>query len=328
MLRRLTACLLALLLLGAASAQAAMPDDLAILSQWDERFLDRDFYYNNNHFRFGGCGPASVTNALIAVLGVTDQDLAGGIERDVLYMLTNRRPAQSGIILSNLSYLGTFGTSSELDGRYPSLSQAVQEYGGRFLYTDGKVTPETLAEVLPTINGRKTLYHGTLAHENRWANLCGMVRVLAENDYEDAVIVLGRLGAGTSTTQGPFRSGSAGHYLGLYLSVREFREEGVFYVLDSLPRALAGEDYAPNTPPYMLPYDFVGPQKYSTSLEEFSLNFSVERVQTTIVRVRPSGQARVAMKFTSDPIGILQPYLERLLVFFSTSPIFISLPEK
>ena len=331
MLRRLTACLLALLMLAAVPAHAAEVADLAILSQWDERFFEQDFMYTGNHFRFSGCGPASVANALIAVLDVTDHDAATAIARDVLYLLTRDQPNRTRMQINHLSYLNFTDPAQIADPRYPALNQALRDFGGLILYSEKNVTAATLSDTLAKLNGRKALYHGTLPNSDRWARICGMIRVLLDSGREDAMIVLAFQGAGTETTMGPFRSGTAGHYLSVCVPLREFCETGAFYVLDSLPRVLDGEDYAPNQLPYMLKYDFAGPQTYFGSLRDFNEFFAVDRIKNTIVRVRPIGEALQAFNAAAEDeraMDRLEAYLEKYVPFYNTSHILLSLPEK
>lgn len=334
MLRRLTACLMALLMLAAVPARAAETADLAILSQWDERLFDQDFQYDGNHFRFNGCGPASVANALVAAMGITDGDTAVGITRDLMRVLTKNRPNKTKMQIAHLSYLD-FPDPSRIaaDELYPTLHQSLRDFGGPILYAGGNVKAKTLEDTLTLLGGRKALYHGTLSGNDRWASLIAMARVLLDNGYEDTAIVVGYLGAGTAKTKGPFRSGTAGHYLGIYIPVKEFSETGVFYVLDSLPRALDGEAYGSNGEPFMLKYDFTGSQRYFGSLEEFKQYFAVDRVKQTIVRARPIGEALEALNTPGEdenelPVERLLPYLDKHMVFFGTSHIFLPLSEQ
>lgn len=331
MLRRLTACVLALLMLAAVPARAAEIADLAVVSQWDERFFGKEYMYGGNHFRFSGCGPASVANALIAVLGVTDDDTATGLTRDVLYLLTRYQPNKHRMQIRALNYLNFTDPAQIADPLYPTLNRLLQDYNGLILYSDQPITTAELEKYVYRLNGHKALFHSALSKTNRWAQICAMARVLLDNGYEDADIVIAFQGAGTVKTRGPFRSGTSGHYLSVYIPLREFVEEGAFYVLDSMPRALDGEDYAPNQLPYMLKYDFAGSQLYYGSLREFNERFTVERVKNTIVRVRPIGEALAAFNAAGEDerdIDLLEPYLEEYAVFVNTSHIMFSLPEK
>lgn len=330
MLRRLVACLLAIMCLTGATALAAGPYDLAILSQWDERFYDNDFYYNDNQFRFGGCGPASVTNALVAVLDVTDQDLAAGMERDVMYLLTDHRPAHNTINIARLSYLNSADGPLALDPRYPSLNQALLEYNGRFIYDGLNVTAVDIEEALGYLDGSKALYHGTMAKSNFWPGLVEIVDLLMSCGYQNSLIVVGFLSAGTETTAGPFRSGTAGHYLSLYIHVQEFAQAGTFYVLDSFPRALEDEPCGTRDATYNYTYDFVNTSSRPSALAAFTENFELERIQPTVLRVLPTGEARDALRHHADdeqPIDALLPYLDNIVKFYNSPHIFIVLHE-
>lgn len=330
MLRRLTACLTAfLLLLAAAPVHAAEVDELAILSQWDERLYDSAFRYNNNYFRFGGCFPASAANGVIAALGVTDQDQAAGIFRDVLYLLTNNSPARQKVQIGRFSYLNIAPGELPENERYSTLNQTLQDFGGLIRYADTYMNAERLGQALAEIGGQKALLHGSLTRDGLWPNLCAMVETLIDAGHEDAVMVVASIGAGTASTRAPFRSGTSGHYLCLYLPVKSFSETGVFYVLDSMPRALEGEPYAPEML-YKFTYDFIGRQNYSTSLDDFNALFAVSRVLPTIVRVDPINEALDAVNAAQGgdvlPSSALMTYLDQVVTFFGTSHIFFTLP--
>lgn len=329
MLRRLTACLMASLILFSALPAHADVEDLAILSQWDERFFGAEFRYSDIYFRFGGCGPASVANSLIAALGVTDQDLAAGILYDLLYLLTQNKPVSNKVQVAHLSCLQSVnGQLPALDERYPALNQALADFGGLFLYDDGLLTPEKLETVLPELDGRKAIYHGSLTSKNRWHALYGLVEALINSGHQDATIVVGFIGGGTTGTSAPFRSGKAGHYISLYFPVESFSRTGVFYVLDSQPRSLFDEPYGDDTP-FLRPYDFVGKQNLSTSLDRFNQHFEVERVLPTILRVSPKGPALDALDAAGQgelPLSALLPALNDYILFYGMAHIFISFP--
>ena len=334
--RRFFALFAALLvLLTAIPASAADISDLAILSQWDERFFDSSFRYSNNYFRFGGCGPASAANGVIAALGVTDQDLAAEVLRDVMNLLTKFSPVKNKIQITRLDYLDY--TRSQLaagagDAQYPALNRALRDFGGSIHYLEGSVNAKTLAPLLPESGDGPVIFHGNFNGNDRWANLREVIQLLMDAGYEDARFVLSVLGAGTEVTKSPFRSGTAGHYLCVCIDMKSFCETGEIYVLDSLPRALAGEEFGPDMEPYHLQYDFLKRQKYSTSLEEFNALFTVERVQPTIVRAMPIGEALDAVHAATGtdtmPLDALMPYLNQVMQFHGSSHIFVVFPER
>lgn len=333
MLRRLTAFLTALLLLSAPLARAAEIGDLAILSQWDERFQTNDYRYNNNYFRFGGCGPASVANGLIAALDVTDQELAAGILYDALRVVANIPPSRNRMQINRLRYLNF--TAEQISAgavQHPSLSAALQAFGGSIRYHEGYLTPEKLEQFLAGLNGEKAILHGSLTGTDRWAVLCEMIRTLLEAGYDDARLVVSYLGAGTEDNQSPFRSGTAGHYLSICVPLDTFCETGSFFVLDSMPRALFDEPYGPDEA-YAIQYDFViKVQKPWATLTPFNQLFSVERVQPTIVEVVPKGESSFAVLVAGEKgiptVDAIEPYLSRVVQFHGSSHLFIVLPER
>lgn len=335
MLRRFIVCLMAFTCLFAVSARAAgLPDvaDLPIVSQWDERFQDETFRYGTTYFRFAGCGPASIANGIIAALSVTDQDLAAGLMHDVLLLLTKNQPTKNRVQLAYLSHLSaTRGQLNEPNERYAFLDQAVRDFGGSIVYHPGYVNAKTLPDLLPDPGEGPYVLHGSFTNDNRWIALRELIQALTDAGYEDARIVLSFLGAGTAQTTSPFRSGTAGHYLNVCMSMAEFLQTGEFYVLDSLPRALSGEDYGDGSE-FITAYDFVGRQRYNYSLDNFNALFRVERVTPTIVRVVPTGEAKRNVKSAqqngSIPLDALLPALNLVMQFHGTSHIFITLPEQ
>lgn len=331
MLRRLTAYFLALLCLFSVPAHAADIADLAILSQWDERFQTEEFRYLSSSFRYNGCGPASVANGLIAALDVTDQDLAAGIMRDVLYLLTKSTPKKRKMQIAFIGYLNFNQGIFIADERYPSINQALLDFGGAIRYYDVKINAQTLPDMIPRVGINPVILHGSLADADRWTNLRAIIQTLTDAGYEDARIVLSFLGAGVTSTQAPFRSGTSGHYLSICIPMASFLQTGQFYVLDSLPRALFDEPYGLEET-FLVQYDFVGPQKYMTSLKGFNALFEVERVTPTIVRVVPKDEALQAVESAEEndmiPLDALLPYLNQVMSFYGTSHIFIRLPGR
>lgn len=332
MLRRLTACLMAFLLLLAALPAHAETDmeELATLSQYDDRFNGRDFMYNNNYLRYGGCYPSSVTNALIAALDVTNEDLAMGMLWDVMHLLTNGNPATRQAQLAYLRYLNF--TADEIaagDEQYPALSEALIDFGGPIHYHEGYVEPEHVAAFIEQNGDQRAVFHGSFARSEFWPYLCEMAEVLFATKHWDATIVVAGIGAGTVTTRAPFRSGEAGHYLSLYFPIRDFSANGTFYVLDSFPRALEDEPYGLDQS-YTVTYDFIDKQKYATSLDGFNERFAVTRVLPTIVQVDPINEAyenfNDAINNDEDmPLLALLPHLT-YATFFGTSHIFLIFP--
>ena len=71
-MRRFILIFLIILLLPSAVFCEKGADRLAsldIISQREERFVEKRYFYQDMLFRIAGCKPASVTNALVALLG-------------------------------------------------------------------------------------------------------------------------------------------------------------------------------------------------------------------------------------------------------------------
>ena len=83
-----------------------------------------------------------------------------------------------------------------------------------------------------------------------------------------------RVGAGTSSVDGPLVSGTAGHYITLAIPVDEFLENGTIYLLDSAP-AYGKDCY------YKSRYPFVSNPR---GHREFLNTYGIERVQEDVIR--------------------------------------------
>lgn len=331
MRRRLSLLLLCLLTVFSCAHGEALP---AAISQRDLRFHTGEYRYGDRAFRENGCGPASLTNALLASLHITDEDQAAALLLDMLHLLC--APEDASMVklqLFRLGYLTDLNNAPDRYGTgYPALSETLEAWGGQLTWSQQRMTADDLAELIATPCSSPRLVLGTLSKTDRWRTLCEMADLLDQAGYDDACIVVGHLAAGTEDTQGPFRSGKVGHYVCLSISPGEFCRTSIFDVLDSQPRALDGEAAGANTP-YLRLYGFTGGSSARRDLREFRNGFTVERLQVAMVRITPAGETRDAlMSLLADGDN---PRAQRLdawaallepVMFYGDGCLFLSLP--
>ncbi len=318
-----------------AAVPAARAESLpAAISQRDSRFHTSDYRYGDRVFKENGCGPALLTNALLASLRITDEDQAAALMLDMMRLLC--APEDTSMVKLQLYCLGyltdllhapdRYGTS------YPALGQTLHAWGGELTWTQQRITPEDVSSLLDTSCSAPRLVLGTLSKTDRWRTLCEMADLLERAGYGDARIVVGHLAAGTEDTQGPSRSGKVGHYVCLSIAPGEFCRTSAFEVLDSQPRALDGEEAGAGTP-YKRLYGFTGGSDARYDLRAFRNSFAVERLQPAMVRITPTGETNDALiclladeersreQRLEDWAALLEPVL-----FYGDGCLFLSLP--
>ncbi len=292
---RLFACLLAFLLLTASAASAtglADVEHLMAISQQDSRF--RSLPYHQTNFGSGGCGPSSITNAFLASLGVTDDAIAADVTREMLDLLCYpANPADTAITIGRMARL-----ASEKPGaldRWPAIQQLMTDYPGHVYFTEDRLDVPDVARYAST-PGETLLMIGRLTDNDHWARICQITNMLYYGGYADSAVTLSYLSAGTTGTEGAFRSGKSGHFVTLYIPVREFTEKGNAYLMDSLPRALEGEAFGEGEV-YRDAYDFHSQDASDADMYGFRSSIRPQRVSPTIIRLTPQGDS--LLKFRS-----------------------------
>lgn len=248
---------------------------LDIISQYDNRLQDERYYYKNMFFRIAGCKPASVTNALVALLGTPETatpEVTVEIRNGLVYDRSNK---EASIDLHRLpDYLrNPRDTATELRTMLQSVTSI------SFLSAEMTLqTPEALLnQFLPTEDSHPLLI-SKFYYSSGWSWLADMAAALCEAGHPDARFVLCAAGVGTVDTDGPFNLGQSGHYATIYFQADEFYHNGTFYLLDSYPRALAGEIYGYREH-YPIRYPFVEKPKSA-----FSNTYAPTRVSDTVVQ--------------------------------------------
>lgn len=313
---------LCLLLLAALPAHGEELATLDILSQYDSRLANHTYTYDQHRFSARGCMPASITNALLAVFGQETDSL--GLLLEVMTLLAPyHRPKLYPISVNGLSYL----LDNEQDARYPILNGLLEKapcvlHLEKLLCQSAEVLEALARQDGPVLlTGRATL-------REQWGDVVSLAGALQQAGYGGARLAMAALTVGTPSTQAPFRTSAAGHYAAVYLQVDEFCRTGAFYLLDSYPRAIAGESWGPGTP-YSKPYPFCE-KSFLWEFTAFNNTWTVERVAPAVVRVTPSeaASALAASQEEGQAMLALLPEWLQLVPFYGHSYAFLLSPGR
>lgn len=233
--------ILAVLPLGAWGESGAQRlEKLDILSQRDPRLQEEKYYYQDMYFRIGGCKPASVTNALLALLGDEDTDapqLLLELKRGLVYSSQDKKATID--IYRLPGYLrNPRKEAAEVKGMLKNVS-AIVTLDAR----EDNVSPAMIASQMISDDCPHPLIIREINLEQNWQWLVELSAQLCKWGYPDARLAFCAAGVGTEDTSAPLRSGSSGHYVAMYFQAEEFYREGTLYLLDSLPRAMEGDIY-------------------------------------------------------------------------------------
>lgn len=277
--------LLAAMLLLCAFAIPALADDVDdylsscdILSQFDKQLDTNDYAYVRHHFWENGCLPSSVTNALAAAFDSSEISIPALLKEVMTLLAPNHRPLEKAIDVKRLSYL----YDGERDNAYPTLNRLLGSVTS-ITHADSKLSAQELLYQLTAQGDSRAALVFNLTVRKNWERILEITDALHNAGYDDARLVICNITVGTPGTIAPFRSvGAAGHYASLFFSVREFSESGVFYLLDSYPRALNGESYGKGEL-YQAKYAFVNSS--ARAFESFNALYCVTHVTPTVVKI-------------------------------------------
>ena len=311
LVRRLTLCFLALLLFLPCAGRAEHTYESQLLAcplieQFDSRYQGKNYRYMNAAFSAEGCGPSSVANLLASVLGVEDQTDMDGLLSEILWMLPyNHVPSTTEADLRNMDRLGRISEEET-----PVLYRMTQRFGGHWTVIGEEAAPEELAR-LAADSVTPSFYAARFRLSERWGELTQLCSALYGAGLEEAVIGVGHLSVGNRNVDAPFRYRD-GHYVSLCIHVKTLMEEGSLYLLDSYPRALAGEK--------------VGRGAYSDYYvlkvapgETLNASFVLTRIKPEVVRIRLNTDVRGIIRGTGmeERSGVMAEYLEKIKLFGS-----------
>ena len=322
------ALLLALVCLtphGYAQDTASHPVDgqmrrLSVLSQRDEAIGELAYYTATIQRR--GCMPVSIVNGLIASFGVTDRETAIGLVQETLSLLVPRGSrGKAPVDLLGLSALLDPALRAEEREAYPNLAKTVGAYPGDVRVTQARLSAR---EVLEQLDGAQTplMLVSRMAVYPDWTEAVALLMALHGMGMDDATLCLACAGAGTEASGAPLRSGKSGHYLTVLFHVGTFAESGTVYVLDSLPRALAGEPYTPYGAA-----DEMHTQYGFVQDSAFNRNFTAARISPTVIRLSLTQNALEALRAEPEETALARrARLMKPLILFGPCVMMLSLP--
>ena len=249
---------------------------LHIMSQRDKAFDGME--YNGGYILGRGCQPVSVANAVIAAFGIEDESAAAGIVRETTKLLV--MPNQQGtgrIELTRLPLLLDIQERAAQTQRYPYLAAAIGAYEGETVFIEEQLDAGMLRSFMDEADEPFVMASRMTVHPD-WTALLEVIDVLHAAGMDDALLSLANVGVGREESRTPLRLGDNGHYLTILIHVGTFMQEGRLYVLDSLPRALKGEEWG-YTDVLRRPYAF------TEEKTEFSEAFEASRIRETVIRL-------------------------------------------
>ena len=272
-----------------------------------------------------GCMPVSLVNGLIASYGVTDRETAVGLMQETLSLLVPRvSMGKAPVDLQNLRSLLDPAQRVEEREAYPNLARTVGAYPGEVRFTLARLSAR---EVLERLDGARAplMLISRMAVYPDWTDAVELLMALHGMGMDDATLCLACAGAGTEASGAPLRSGKSGHYLTVLFHVGAFAESGTVYVLDSLPRALAGEPYAPygGADEMHAQYPFV----HDSPGSAFNRNFTAARISPTVIRLSLTQDALEALRTEPEETALARRVrLMKPLILFGPCVMMISLP--
>lgn len=249
---------------------------LHVVSQRDEALDGME--YNGGYMLGRGCQPASIANAVIASFGIENEQDAIGVIRETTSLLV--MPHQQGkgrIELPRMPLLLDIRQRAEQTEDYPYLAASIGAYEGKTAFIEEQIDMEMLRAFIEETDGAFVLASRMTVHPD-WTALLEIIDLLHKAGMDDAMVCLANVGVGTEESRAPLRLGDNGHYLTVLFHVGTFMQEGRMYVLDSLPRALKGEEWG-YTVTLRRPYAF------TMETSEFSRAFDALRIRETVIRL-------------------------------------------
>lgn len=247
-----------------------------MIRQNDRHYDHWKFQWHGDKLSVRGCGPVSITNALIAAYDVTEQEQVDLMLRESLHLLADRHiPSRMGMYINNMAEFAVMDEET-----YPTLWGYKQAYTDECTYTDEDMdTAMVRAAAEPILDaGRSVMVIGRLAEEQRWRTIAELCAWLNEIGRGDALIFLAYVSGGTPSTDAPFCT-KDGHYMTICVQAEEYARCGGVYLLDSLPRAIRDEHYENSI--FYSQYNYV--QAYPCY--NFRHTYDVKRIRREIIKM-------------------------------------------
>ena len=324
MRRKLLALLTAVMMTGYSCAHAGnffeqYLLDTALIVQRSSRYSSSLYVYNGDKFNVRGCGPSSLTNALCVSASVEEQYLADRLLREIMRILTyNYEPSSAALDIKFLSRL-----QDPDETKFPMLRELSSRYG-LWTVSDDRLDTEMVMDFAESAvqEGKPGFLIGFYTLRSHWKDLADLLRQLAENGMENAIVSLAFLGSGSSGTGAPFRL-SDGHYVSMSFHCGAFAEDTSMYLLDSNPRALPDEPLVSGRYYERYPLDLGG--------EKMSDSFDFLRISREIVRIRLNDQqlanlSDIRTRLGDEEADRVQSDLLEKLVLYGTGVMMVMIP--
>jgi len=241
---------------------------------------------NNGHAKLvyeNGCGPSSITNQLITGFGVTDKETVTLLYKEVLDLTEEK----------GLNWVRSIHDPNKFKN-YPTIQKLISEYDGNIISADGDVNKYladyTFDITKPTMIVGKAKISTEKDGKNTNDPLVELMKTL-HNKGVDANVIFSGISSGRDTMSRPVRGGSDGHYVSLFINSNEFIQENSFYLVDSQPKNLFGEEL------FNHDYAFTLNSEKKT-FEKFNNNWEAFRVSNNTVKFQ---------RTTLDSNGTLEP---------------------
>lgn len=293
---------------------------LAIMFQRDDPFYE--YPYNKDYLNGRGCQPISMANGVIAAFGVTDYDTAVQIALESTELLVPRESWNRGPVQAELLPSAIDPALLAADERHPATAGVVCAYPGAIAATADILDAAEIIQLL----GAQTapaIVSFRMAVNPSWEDAIRVIFALHDRGMDDAQLIITRAGAGKESHGTPLASGKSGHYLSALIHVGRFMQDQSVYILDSLPRALPGEDDETSVPGsfYRARYPF-GTQREDN---RFNLTFAPARIAPCVIRLSLRDASGLTGETSAEQLALRTKLMDPFILFGSGS-VLLTLP--
>lgn len=287
------------LLPALSDAQDQAVQRLSVMSQRDSAF--EGIRYNNGHLSARGCQPVCMGNAVIAALDVQDRQTAIELVKESAEVLVIARArGKARMEIPRIETLLSKADRLEEAEKYPRLAEVISAYRGGITVLGSQLDAQTVeAHFAQQPSG---MLVGRMTVNPDWTALTEIMLRLHEMGMDDARVCLASVSVGKESSGTPLNLGESGHYVTVLLHPGTFAEQGRIYVLDSQPRALAGEESG---------YTCVLRSPYPFALKKtgFAEVFDAGRISETVIRLSLADEAAWQSASAQEKARMLNPLI-------------------
>lgn len=295
---------------------------LAIMFQRDDPFWE--YPYNKDYLNGRGCQPLSMANGIIAAFGVTDYDTAVQITLESTELLVPRENWTRGPVLAELLPSALDPVLLAADERHPATAGVVCAYPGAISATADALGASEAIQLL-RMQTAPAIVSFRMAVNPSWEDAIRVIFALHDMGMDDAQLIITRAGAGKESHGTPLASGKTGHYLSALIHVGRFMKDCSVYILDSLPRAIPGEDDETSVPGsfYRARYPF-GTQREDN---RFNRTFAPARISPCVIRLSLRDTSGLTGKTSEEQLALRTDKMNPFILFGAGS-VLVTLPDK